>query len=54
MNMVLLLKMMKRHYMKLLSNDEKIQYYHEKAIERAVFFKKETRVREVEEMFEEL
>lgn len=38
----------------LLSNDEKIQYYHEKAIERAVFFKKETRVREVEEMFEEL
>ena len=27
---------------------------HEKAIERAVFFKKETRVREVEEMFEEL
>ena len=38
----------------LLSNDKKIQYYHEKAVERAVFFKKETRVREVEEMFEEL
>ncbi len=38
----------------LLVNKKKIQYYHEKAIERAVFFKKETRVREVEEMFEEL
>ena len=38
----------------LLSNKEKIQYYHEKAMERALFFKKETRVREVEEMFEEL
>ena len=38
----------------LLINKEKIQYYHEKAIERSVFFKKETRVREVEEMFEKL
>lgn len=38
----------------LLKNREKIEYYHKKAVERAEFFKKETRVREVEELLDKL
>lgn len=38
----------------LLSDNKKIKYYHVQAEKRAEFFKKEARVREVEEMFESL
>lgn len=38
----------------LLSDKKKIKYYHEQAVKRAEFFKKETRVHEVEELFESL
>lgn len=38
----------------LLSDKEKIKHYHKQAVKRAEFFKKETRVQEVEKMFESL